>query len=174
MPPKIPYLGHQSRLSEGRPPYPSAYVGTSVIADRTRLRIMPAMHYACFAPFWRFGKSRWVGLCSVHRLFLLARANTSMKASASLLVYARASQLERESAPIGSIESSPERIIFLSPRCVLFRLAHRRVHHRPSLRFVALGDSISVIAVVLEINRKQWGSHAALITVRCSREYSVI
>lgn len=114
MPPKIPYLGHQSRLSEGGPPHSSAYVGTSVMADRTRLRIMSAMHYACFAPFWRFGKSWWVGLCPVRRLFLLARASMSMKASASLLIYARASQLERESASIKSIESSPEDHIFIA------------------------------------------------------------
>lgn len=116
MPSKIPYLGHQSRPSEGRarPPHLSAYVGTSLMADDTRLRIMPAMHYACFAPFWRFGKSRWVSPCPVRRPFLLARASTSMKARASLLIYARASQLERESAPIDSIEPSPEDHIFIA------------------------------------------------------------
>lgn len=73
---------------------------------------------------------------------------------ASLLVYVRASQLERESAPIDSIESSSEDHIFIATLRFVPPSASPSASSSVS-RFDAPGDSISVIAVVLEINRKQ-------------------
>lgn len=159
------WVTNQDWAKEGDPPRLSAYVGTSVMADHTRLRIMSAMHYACFAPFWRFGKSRWVSLrapCAVcfsshERVRLRKRervfSSTRERVNSSAKAF-RSTRLSRR-----------RRIIFLSPPCALFRRAHRRVHHWLSLRLDAPEDSISVIAAALEINRKQWESRVELITI---------
>jgi hypothetical protein len=137
------------------------------MADCTRLRIIAVMHYALcvwmlrallmirkitvgrqvYAPFTVcFSLHERVRLWKRVRVFLSTRERVNSSAKAL-----RSTRLSRR-----------RRIIFLSPRCALFRRAHRRVHHRSSLRFDAPGDSISVIAVVLEINRKQWGLHACV------------
>lgn len=120
------------------PPRLSAYVGTSVMADYTRLRIMPAMHYACFAPFWRFGKSRWVSPCPVRAPSVSPRTSEYVYESESESSHLRESESTRARKRSDRLRlSRRRRIIFLSPRCALFRRAHRRVHHPPSLRFDA-------------------------------------
>jgi len=75
---------------------------------RTRPRIMPALHYACFTPSRRFGKSAAGSVVpSPHPPF-----SSSLPPGASYVrerERERAGQLERESVPIeiDSIESSP-------------------------------------------------------------------
>lgn len=161
----MPYLGPQSRVRGATAPFICIrrYVcnGRPYPPSHNARR----MHYACFAPFWRFGKSRWVSPRPVRRLFLLARAGTSMRASARVFSSARegASQLERECAPRSRLDWAVAGGSYFyrhDALCSAERIADR------SLRSDAPEDSISAIAVVLEINRGggNENSHAELIT----------
>lgn len=98
--------------------------------------------------WWRVPFS--VFLSSHERRFSSGERSGGARASRLLLVCAT-SQVERESDPWSTTRlSRRRRIIFLSPRCALFRRAHRRVHHphapmRPEIRFLLSQSSWKLI-----------------------------
>lgn len=157
MPRKISYLGHQSRLSATGGAAPSICI----------------RRYICNGRAYTPSHNASDALCMLRTLLTIRKITVGRSAPGAPSVSPRTSEYVYESERARVFSSTRERvnssakalrstrlsrrrrIIFLSPRCALFRRAHRRVHHRPSLRSDAPEDSISVIAVVLEINRKQ-------------------